>query len=144
MLNVLLVLQLILAVALVIVVLVQRTSQDGGGLVGGGGSTMGGLFTAKGSANILTRVTAVLATVFILNSLALGILAGRSGQPSSLADKIAASIDIEGVAPVSESIDSVSKYLGTEDNDLPEEESVEQIDAKDTKETTVPEVPVAQ
>ena len=37
-------------VALISVILIQRTAQDGGGLTGGG-STMGGLFTARGSAN---------------------------------------------------------------------------------------------
>jgi len=86
--NVLLVVQLLLALALVAVILVQRTAQDGGGLTGGG-STMGGLFTARGSANLLTRVTAVLATLFILNSLALGALASSMHKNSSLVDQIA-------------------------------------------------------
>lgn len=86
--NVLLVVQLIVAVALVAVVLVQRTAADGGGLAGGG-STMGGLFTARGSANILTRATAVLATIFILNSLALGVMASRRGDSGSLVDQFA-------------------------------------------------------
>ena len=85
--NVLLVVQLLLAVALVAVILVQRTAQDGGGLTGGG-STMGGLFTARGSANLLTRVTAVLATLFILNSLALGAIASSVHKNSSLVDQI--------------------------------------------------------
>ena len=86
--NVLLVVQLLLALALVAVILVQRTAQDGGGLTGGG-STMGGLFTARGSANLLTRVTAVLATLFILNSLALGAIASSMHKNSSLVDQIA-------------------------------------------------------
>ena len=57
----------------------------------GGGSTMGGLFTARGSANLLTRVTAVLATLFIVNSLALGILASRGHQTRSIVDQLAPS-----------------------------------------------------
>ena len=85
--NVLLVVQLILAVALVAVILIQRTAQDGGGLTGGG-STMGGLFTARGSANLLTRVTAVLATLFIVNSLALGMMASSQHKTGSLVDQI--------------------------------------------------------
>ncbi len=85
--NVLLVVQLILAVALVAVILIQRTAQDGGGLTGGG-STMGGLFTARGSANLLTRVTAVLATLFIVNSLALGMMASSQHKNKSLIDQI--------------------------------------------------------
>lgn len=86
--NVLLVVQLLLAVALVAVILIQRTAQDGGGLTGGG-STMGGLFTARGSANLLTRVTAVLATFFILNCLVLGAMASSQHKNSSLVDGIA-------------------------------------------------------
>src|SRR5271156_786594 len=86
--TVLLVVQLMLAVALIAVIMIQRTAQDGGGLVGGG-STMGGLFTARGSANLLTRTTAVLATIFILNSLALGYIASSQHQNHSELDQIA-------------------------------------------------------
>ena len=94
--NVLLVVQLILAISLVAVILLQRTSQDGGGLMGGGGGgTMGGLFTARGSANLLTRATAILATLFILNSLALGVLASGEHKTKSLVEQIEpVSIDV--------------------------------------------------
>jgi preprotein translocase subunit SecG len=84
---VMLVIQILLAVALIGIILVQRNSQDGGGLMGGG-STMGGLFTARGSANLLTRATAILATLFIVNSLALGILASRTHKASSIIDQL--------------------------------------------------------
>jgi preprotein translocase subunit SecG len=86
--NVLLVVQILIAIAMIAVILIQRTAQDGGGLTGGS-STMGGLFTARGSANLLTRTTAVLATLFILNSLALGYIASRQHQPHSLLDQAA-------------------------------------------------------
>lgn len=87
--NVLLVLQFLIAVALVGVILIQRTAQDGGGLTGGG-STMGGLFTARGSANVLTRATAILAAIFIVNSLALGAMASSAHRTqTSLVDGIA-------------------------------------------------------
>ena len=74
--TVLLVVHLIVAVALIGVILLQKSSQDGSNLAGGG--TMGGLFTAKGSANLLTRTTAILATIFICCSLALAYLAGNA------------------------------------------------------------------
>ncbi|MFA5040304.1 MAG: preprotein translocase subunit SecG [Bdellovibrionales bacterium] len=98
--NVLLVVQLILAIALIAVILLQKTAQDGGGLMGGGGAgTMGGLFTARGSANFLTRTTAILATFFIVNSLALGIMASSQHKQTSLVDQIA---PIEMPAPESQ------------------------------------------
>ncbi len=80
---VLLVLQFLLAVSLIAVILLQRTAQDGGGLMGGG-NTMGGLFTARGSANLLTRATAILATLFIINSLTLGYLASAEHRSKNL------------------------------------------------------------
>lgn len=95
---VMLVIQILIAVALIGIILVQRTSQDGGGLMGGG-STMGGLFTARGSANLLTRATAVLATLFILNSLALGIMASREHQGKSLIDQLTTQTQSVPAAP---------------------------------------------
>src|SRR5271163_2216788 len=98
--TVLLVVQLMLAVSLIVVILFQRTAQDGGGLVGGG-STMGGLFTARGSANLLTKTTAVLATLFIINSLALGFIAAREhqNQAHTLADQVAPIVPSQPTAP---------------------------------------------
>jgi len=88
--NVLLVIHLMVAIALIAVVLMQRTAQDGGGLVGGGGGgTMGGLFTARGSANLLTRTTSILATLFIVLSLAQGIMAAHRHTTVSLSDQVA-------------------------------------------------------
>lgn len=107
--SVLIVIHLIIAVALVICVLLQRTAQDGGGLMGGGGSgTMGGLFTARGSANLLTRTTAILAALFVAMSLLLGIVASTSHKGSSIGDQIAPlSKDIKVEAPVEPAKDVV-------------------------------------
>ena len=96
---VMLVIQILIAVSLIGIILVQRTSQDGGGLMGGGGSTMGGLFTARGSANLLTRATAILATLFIVNSLALGIMASRDHQARGLIDQLAPQTTSAPAAP---------------------------------------------
>ena len=70
--TVLLVLQLIVAIFLVAVILLQRS--NGGALSGLGGSTsVNGLLSARGKGNILTRITAILATLFFALSLALSI-----------------------------------------------------------------------
>ncbi len=88
--NVLIVIHLLIAVSLVVCVLLQRTAQDGGGLMGGGGGggTMGGLFTARGSANLLTRTTSVLAVLFMVMSLLLGIVASRTHRGDSITEQI--------------------------------------------------------
>lgn len=75
--SVLLVLQLIVAIFLVAVILMQRS--NGGALSGlGGDSGIGGLLSARGKGNILTRTTAVLATLFFVLSMALSIYFSRT------------------------------------------------------------------
>lgn len=92
MMNVLLVIHLIIAIAMIGVVLLQRS--EGGGLGigggGGGGGGMSGFLTGRGTANLLTRTTAILAAAFMLTSLALTILAGSSREPSSILDELPA------------------------------------------------------
>lgn len=83
MIQVLLIIHLFLALALVIVVLLQRSE---GGALGMGGGTMGGMMTARGSANLLTRATAVIAACFIASSLTLAILSSSNRAPSSILD----------------------------------------------------------
>ena len=84
MIAIILVVHLIIAIALVAVVLVQRS--EGGGL-GIGSGTMGGLMTTRGSANLLTRVTAVLATCFMTTSIVLAILSGGNQTQRSILDQ---------------------------------------------------------
>lgn len=82
MLTVLLVVHLLITIALIGVILIQR-SEGGMGL---GGGTMGGVMTTRGSANLLTHVTAILATCFLITSLGLAILASYQSRPSSILD----------------------------------------------------------
>lgn len=80
--TVLIVIQLIVSVALVIVVLLQRSEGGALGIGGGGGGGFGGLFSARGAADTLTRTTAILAALFFLTSMGLTLTALR-GRPES-------------------------------------------------------------
>lgn len=71
---------LIIVVALIGVILLQRS--EGGGLGMGGNST--GLLTVRGSANLLTRTTAILAALFFATAIGLTVLSGVSGTSSIL------------------------------------------------------------
>ena len=73
-LTVILVLHVIVALAVIGLVLLQHGKGADMGSGFGGGSS-GSLFGASGSANFLSRATAVLATVFFLTSLGLAYLA---------------------------------------------------------------------
>ncbi|MSO68902.1 MAG: preprotein translocase subunit SecG [Alphaproteobacteria bacterium] len=81
--TILLVILIIIALALIGVVLVQRSE---GGALGIGGGGPGGMFSSRGSANLLTRVTAGLAAAFMILSLILVILEGGNRRSQSVMD----------------------------------------------------------
>lgn len=79
--GVLLVVHLLVTIALIGVVLVQKSEGGGLGIGSGGG---GGFMTGRGTANFLTRTTAVLAAIFMVLSLALALINQGTRQPRSL------------------------------------------------------------
>jgi preprotein translocase subunit SecG len=79
-----LIVQTLVAVALITLILMQRS--EGGGLAGGGSPA--GMMSARGASDFLTRGTSILATVFICLSILLaGLAAGQRGTS-----------DVQGVA----------------------------------------------
>jgi preprotein translocase subunit SecG len=87
----LLVVQTLVATALVGVILMQRS--EGGGLGVGGSSS--GFMTARGAADFLSRSTAVLAAIFIVLAIALSAIAGVNRKPATIDTSLA-----NQVAPV--------------------------------------------
>ncbi|MDQ0558349.1 preprotein translocase subunit SecG [Rhizobium mesoamericanum] len=83
--TVLIVIHLMIVLALVGVVLIQRS--EGGGLGIGGGS---GFMSARGTANALTRTTAILAALFFITSLGLGVLNRYESRPTDILNRIPA------------------------------------------------------
>jgi preprotein translocase subunit SecG len=82
--TVLLVIHTIIILFLIAIILLQRPDGDGLGGLGGGGSN---LFSGRAAGNVLTRTTAILATLFIVSSLVLAVLSSRAHGPS-IADSI--------------------------------------------------------
>ncbi|MGH6818792.1 MAG: preprotein translocase subunit SecG [Methylovirgula sp.] len=80
--TVLIVIHIMAIIALVATVLLQRS--EGGAFLGTGG----GFMTGRGQANVLTRATAILATVFFATSLALTILANVTRAPKSIFENV--------------------------------------------------------
>jgi preprotein translocase subunit SecG len=76
--TVLLIIHLFVTLALIGVVLIQRS--EGGGLGIGSSQGMGSFMSGRGTANLLTRTTAILAVIFMGLSLTLALLnRGTSG-----------------------------------------------------------------
>ncbi|MCM2561423.1 preprotein translocase subunit SecG [Lutimaribacter sp. EGI FJ00015] len=82
--NVILIVHLLLALALIGIVLVQRSEGGGLGIGGGGGGTMSG----RPPATPMGKVTWVLAIAFICTSMILTILAAQKSAGSSVLDRI--------------------------------------------------------
>ena len=81
--HVIIVIHLMQVLALIGVVLLQRSEGGGlGGMGGGGGGS--GFMSSRGTANVLTRATAILAALFFVTSLLLSILAGINRNPTSI------------------------------------------------------------
>ncbi|MEL7212862.1 MAG: preprotein translocase subunit SecG [Pseudomonadota bacterium] len=99
--NVVLVIHLLLALALIGVVLLQRS--EGGGLGMGGGGGGGGVMSGRAAATALGKVTWILAIAFICTSIALTIIAAQNSAGSSVVDRLGVQIDggaDEETAPV--------------------------------------------
>jgi preprotein translocase subunit SecG len=81
--TILLVAQIMTALAIIVLVLLQHGKGADVGVSFGGGASAGSLFGASGSANFLSRTTAVLATVFFLCTIALAYMANtRAHAPA--------------------------------------------------------------
>ncbi len=82
--SVLLIIHLLVTLSLIVVVLLQRS--EGGGLGIGSSGGMGGFMSGRGTANLLTRTTAILGATFFVLSMALALMNQGTRQPRSLLD----------------------------------------------------------
>ncbi len=134
--NVLLIIQIVVSVGIIVLVLMQQgKGADAGAAFGSGAS--GTVFGSRGSANFLSRTTAILATVFFLNSIALAFLAsGRTIDSGSI---------MGGVAPQVETVTETAPAAPT--GDVPPvpgsdvKSDVPPVPAEEGKTSDVPSAP---
>lgn len=108
--QILIIVQVVLSLGMIALILLQKGKGAEAGAAFGGGAS-GTVFGAQGSANFLSRTTAVFATLFIANSLALAYLAREApAEPESLVDRVQAE----------QSMDAESAPAEPVDEDLPE------------------------
>jgi len=93
MISVVIAIHLMLVVGLIGVVLLQKS--EGGGLV----SSSSGFLSSRGTANALTRATALLAGGFFITSLVLSLLAGHERAPAPLGGGPAQQTPVPGSPP---------------------------------------------
>ena len=92
--TVVVVVHLMVVLAMIGFVLLQKS--EGGGL---GIGSSGGFLTSRGTANVLTRATAILALVFFITSLTLSVLAGLDRKPKSILNTGAPATQQPGAPP---------------------------------------------
>lgn len=78
--------QIIITVFLVFIILMQKSSSEG--LVSSSGNSVDSFLAGRQAGNFLTKLTSILATVFIVNSLILSILAAKSNDNQKLIQKV--------------------------------------------------------
>ncbi len=98
--NVVLIIHLLLALALIGIVLMQRS--EGGGLGMGSG---GGAVSGRAAATALGKVTWILAAAFICTSITLTIIAAKNAAGTSVIDNLGS--DLAAPAPVAPAEDSL-------------------------------------
>ncbi len=142
--NLLLIVHLVMAVALVVLVLLQqgKGAQAGAAFGGGSGGGSQSLFGARGSANFLTRTTSVVATIFFITTLSLAYLyATRNAADSVISggsvvedvvDSVVSDVPTITTTPVTIGADGV--VSGTVDKDVP------QIDVNTPSESDAPKI----
>ena len=82
--NVLLVIQLLISIVLTFLILIQRS--EGGALGIGGGGGGGGLMSGRSATNSITRATAILGALFIINCMVLSVVFNKENQSTSIID----------------------------------------------------------
>ncbi len=132
--NILLIVQILVAISIISLVLMQHgkgadagAAFGGGGSAGGGASASGSVFGARGAGNFLSRTTAILAFAFFANSMALAWLVSNRGDDATSISVLDSVVPTQVVAPVEttpgdvpDAPDAASPVVGSAENDVPD------------------------
>jgi preprotein translocase subunit SecG len=101
--SILIVAQVIISIGLITLVLLQQgKGADAGAAFGSGASST--VFGSRGSANFLSRSTAVLAALFFLNSLGMAFLISNQPTAQSVVDQAVVQEQVKEQAPAKQDI----------------------------------------
>ena len=131
--NVIIVAYLLIVLALIAVILLQRS--EGGGL-GMGSTSSNGLISVRGSANLLTRTTAILAALFFATAIGLTVLSELDRGTQTILDKAGA----DG-GKATTVLDAIQNLQNQSASDLPV--PVDATTTTPTTDATTPAAPAA-
>ena len=131
--SILVAIDVLLAIGIIGLILIQHgKGADVGAAFGSGAS--GTVFGSKGSASFLTRLTAILATLFFVNSLALAYLASNRPVAESVIDNIEQT-EINATTDIPE----LGNSMESDSSDIP---SVDEASDMSDQEMNVDDMPV--
>lgn len=104
----LLVVQAIVAALLVTVILMQKS--EGGGL--GVGGSPSGFMSARGAADFLTRSTTILASIFVLLSIVMAVIASVRHAPADIDTSLVKQAPVTQGAPAQPNADPLGRAAG--------------------------------
>ncbi len=100
--SLILIIHILLAVCLVGIILLQKSESSGAlGIGSGGSANMGNIFTMRGAANLLTRITAFLALGFFATSILLAVIHSRGVEKEKSVILDDSTTNSTPVAPIS-------------------------------------------
>ncbi len=117
--NILLAIHVLVAIAIVVLVLLQQGKGANMGAAFGGGAGGGSqtVFGSQGSANFLSRTTALLATIFFFTSMSLAYIYGNRTEPQSVTEQVIE--ETENAAEPGEPPAAPESPGGEMDSDIP-------------------------
>lgn len=122
MINVLIAIHVLCTIAIIALVLIQhgKGADAGAAFGGGGGGASGSLFGSQGSANFLSRTTAVIATIFFITSLSLTYLYSHTTRPKSVTETVLESpVDTPAVIETEQEVPALPEVPVDEDETVP-------------------------
>jgi preprotein translocase subunit SecG len=133
--TVLIIVNVFAALAIIVLALMQQSKGDMGSAFGGGGSQS--MFGSRGSANFLSRSTAIMCTVFFISSLALAYVYAKRADINSV---------VTDSSVVEQTLDSMPEAKTEAEEgvpSIPQETSESQIapDQSQSEEQSIPSVP---
>ena len=136
MLSVLLGLHFALTLAIIGLILLQKHDSDGA-LGSSGGGAASGMFSVRGQANILTKSTAILMTIFMVNCLVMAKITKNKPSKVSVIDRVAN----ESILPVKDDPKDSSVNSGIAPNGKPSPTSSSDSSKSVKPEQTAPAKP---
>ena len=117
--TILIIVNVFAALAIIVLALMQQSKGDMGSAFGGGGSQS--MFGSRGSANFLSRLTAIMCAVFFISSLSLAYLYAKRAESSSVVggNSVIQSSEVPTIDEQEPSIDTGVPTIGEDENEAP-------------------------